>query len=181
MDGSANGPRYHAGEFVTALPFLSEILRQPIYRVLREWIAQCDKDHSSCTLTRKTSLPKRVLQLSSDTIHVRDNMTLRAPYACLSHCWGKKGPDLKLTGQTMKDLKEGVPISHLPKTFEHAVRVCKSLQISFLWIDALCKLVPTRPGTSHIPIIAPQVSNRITYKTGERQQHKCQASMRTPL
>jgi hypothetical protein len=120
-------------------PAPAQGLSRQTCQVVSDWIDKCVNDHNSCASVRATSLPMRVLQLSSDTVHVRENMTRRAPYACLSHCWGEKGPDLKLTSDTMLNLKEGTLISHLPKTFRDAVRVCQSLRISFLWIDALCE------------------------------------------
>jgi hypothetical protein len=140
----AKVPRALVGDLVTEMPFLVENSARQTLQIIREWIDQCDNDHSSCTLNYTTALPKKVLQLSSHSVYVRENLDSRAPYACLSHCWGRKGPDLRLTSETMKDLKEGVLISRLPKTFRDAVHVCQSLQISFLWIDALCKFARTK-------------------------------------
>lgn len=55
----------------------------------------------------------------------------------LSYCWGSK-EFLKLTLSTNKKLVEGMKISDLPKTFQDAIHLTRSLGIRYLWIDALC-------------------------------------------
>jgi hypothetical protein len=170
-------------DLVTEFPWWisPEILLRQTHTVISAWIYQCDIYHSPCTLDKTTYLPKRILQLLSDTVRVRENTQLCAPYACLSHCWGKTGPDVKLTSETTEDLREGVSISHLPKTFRDAVRICQSLQISFLWIDALCELTSTRSNMSQLLMAMPQVSHKMICKTGKRQQRKWRLSTKMLL
>jgi hypothetical protein len=58
-------------------------------------------------------------------------------YFTLSHCWGASQP-LKLTRDSEQSLRDGVDISTLPKTFRHAIEVCRQLEIAYLWIDSMC-------------------------------------------
>jgi hypothetical protein len=44
----------------------------------------------------------------------------------------------KLTSANLGTLKHGIELSILPKTFRDAVWICSRLQITYLWIDALC-------------------------------------------
>jgi hypothetical protein len=39
---------------------------------------------------------------------VRENTPLRAPHTCLGRCWGKTGPDIKLTSETTEDLNVSI-------------------------------------------------------------------------
>lgn len=61
-------------------------------------------------------------------------------YATLSHCWGENPSFFVLTSDSLRDLCINVPYDRLPKTFQDAITVTRSLGISYLWIDSLCIL-----------------------------------------
>lgn len=105
-----------------------------------DYLRQCRDCHSYCINTPH-KLPKRVLELSSTVITLQDTASFSStePYACLSHCWGPKGPSLQLTKATETRLRQGVHIHLLPRTFSETAKVCMKLGIRFLWIDALCR------------------------------------------
>lgn len=42
------------------------------------------------------------------------------------------------TKQSIQDLKEGIAVSFLPKTFQDAIKITQRLRIKYLWIDCLC-------------------------------------------
>ena len=104
-------------------------------------LRDCLDYHAYCTNT-PSKLPKRVLELKSTSITLRDTAPISSKelYACLSHCWGPRGPSLQLTSVTETRLRHGVDIDSLPRTFSEAAKVCMKLGIRFLWIDALCRL-----------------------------------------
>lgn len=58
-------------------------------------------------------------------------------YIALSHCWGGRTPLVLQTGN-IDDLKQGVRVSELPLSFQHAISMTRSLGIRYLWIDSLC-------------------------------------------
>jgi len=45
---------------------------------------------------------------------------------------------LRLTVEPAKDLKAGISIEQLPKTFHEAVSVAKWFSVPYIWIDSLC-------------------------------------------
>lgn len=58
-------------------------------------------------------------------------------YVALSHTWGKT-PRLVTTAENLTDLKLGIAVSFLPKTFQDAIKITRRLKIKYLWIDCLC-------------------------------------------
>lgn len=59
-------------------------------------------------------------------------------YAALSYCWGGVDPRSKTTNDNFKDGYRDIEFSSLPKCLQDAVTVARSLDIRYLWIDALC-------------------------------------------
>jgi hypothetical protein len=110
-------------------------------RKLKDWIEECVSSHEPCGGEAFNLLPKRVLEITTTHVFLREqpaDSKNRARYACLSHCWGPKGPLLRHTKETTSILKAGVPLEHLPRTFMDAARVCLQLSVKYIWIDALC-------------------------------------------
>jgi hypothetical protein len=58
-------------------------------------------------------------------------------YIALSHCWGTSHR-ITTTQATLQAMKQGIPLSTLPRTFQEAVLISRDLGISYLWIDSLC-------------------------------------------
>ncbi|KAJ4854217.1 heterokaryon incompatibility protein (HET) domain-containing protein [Trichoderma breve] len=87
-------------------------------------------------------LPDRVLSLEAST---EGNITVRLTepdkaldkYATLSHRWSLDH-NFITTIENIGNRKEGILWEELPKTFQDAARFCLELNISYLWIDALC-------------------------------------------
>lgn len=62
-------------------------------------------------------------------------------YAALSYCWGTEKEathQLTTTLQTMPERQRGIKYNKMPPVLRDAVYVAKSLDIPFLWVDALC-------------------------------------------
>ncbi|ORY03326.1 heterokaryon incompatibility protein-domain-containing protein [Clohesyomyces aquaticus] len=88
-------------------------------------------------------LPNRVLELDGSPDHgirVRlfESNGKHVRYVCLSYCWGLTGCALKTASQNLDAHKNGIPFSHLSRTFQDAVVFTQWLGIRYLWIDALC-------------------------------------------
>jgi hypothetical protein len=58
-------------------------------------------------------------------------------YVVLSYCWGNDD-SMKLTGAVLKDWKEVIQFSLLPKTLKDAVICTRRLGLRYLWVDRLC-------------------------------------------
>lgn len=113
----------------------------PTFRYLADLMRNCEKYHKTCSRPFANLLPKRILEIRTGKVYLREPQKVSARYACLSHCWGPLGPATRLTKASLGSLSKGIAICVLPKTFRDAVVVCQSLGISYLWIDALCKFV----------------------------------------
>lgn len=118
--------------------------------LLNYWIDECVHTHRVCNDGAKKPLPKRILYLTSTHIYLQEGVGARHRYACLSHCWGSKGPSLRLTAETCKQLSAGILEQDLPKVFNQAVQLCRKLSIHYLWIDALCRLLLLRTSSEQM-------------------------------
>lgn len=59
-------------------------------------------------------------------------------YVTLSHCWGQS-QHYTLNPSTVDDLKAGIEIEKLPKTFRDAISFASQLHnVGWIWIDSLC-------------------------------------------
>ncbi|KAF2652568.1 HET-domain-containing protein, partial [Lophiostoma macrostomum CBS 122681] len=58
-------------------------------------------------------------------------------YTCLSHCWGRTRPFITTKANLEKN-RQGIPWEALPKTFQDAVDITRSLGFQYVWIDSLC-------------------------------------------
>jgi hypothetical protein len=107
----------------------------------RRWLEDCTYRHKYCKRESFVQrAPKRILELDGKQIRLCENLEPGITYACLSHCWGVRGPAMQLRSDTVATLKAGVPLNTLPKTFRDAAWFCWRLGIHNIWIDALCKL-----------------------------------------
>lgn len=104
---------------------------------------ECRDEHVGCRLqpSPMAIYPSRIIdigKLEDNLIYLRDTQDLsnRGTYTCLSHCWGQKQL-LMLTKETKSMLQDGMLVSALPKTFQDAIFVTRSLGIRLLWIDSL--------------------------------------------
>lgn len=120
-------------------------------RQIFDWLDECRRNHPDCRKgdlrpvqmhgnpSPKHYMPKRVLEISSYQLVLREHLASKRQYACLSHSWGPNGVSFQLKTSTLGALKQGISISALPKTFRDAVLVCMRLGIRLIWIDALCQ------------------------------------------
>lgn len=124
-------------------PYFSNPACDDALRSAKIWLDDCVLNHEQCNRSSNANLPKRILEIENRKIFLRHNLVsrLRGIYACLSHCWGPQGPLTKLTSFSEAKLSNGVLFEELPKTFAEAAMVCSNLNIPYLWIDALCKLL----------------------------------------
>jgi hypothetical protein len=61
-------------------------------------------------------------------------------YLALSHRWGAPTQHRKFCTLTsnIEDYKKGIAIDEMPKTFQDAIAITRSLGVPYLWIDSLC-------------------------------------------
>lgn len=114
---------------------------------IKSWIRQCSQTCDPEIIP--AVLPKRLLDAGS--IDGRQQIRLldhtqpllqgetrqTTAYAALSYCWGNESP-LMTTSKNLHEMLDGISFECLPKVYQHAIIVCRSLQIRYLWIDSLC-------------------------------------------
>lgn len=109
-------------------------------RFLIPRIDSCNATHPRCH-SKLPQMPSRLLYIGSRTdptcLRLEFLPTLQ-PYVALSHCWGDQSAIFTTTTATIKDLLLEIPWKKLPKTFQDAISITRSLKINYLWIDSLC-------------------------------------------
>lgn len=110
---------------------------------IANWMQDCNVNHMDCNslipaFDDISYSPKRLLDLTYAHIVLREDVPDRPVYACLSHCWGRSNDIIKTTLENIDKFKVVIPWKDLTKTFQHAVEICRRLEINFLWIDSLC-------------------------------------------
>lgn len=91
-------------------------------------------------------LPTRVIDVErpgSSMVRLTEDFARQSHtgrYVALSHRWGPKTKHSAFctNRRNRTDFQNGIALSHLPKTFQDAVHVTRSLGIQYLWIDSLC-------------------------------------------
>ncbi|CAK47986.1 HET-domain-containing protein [Aspergillus niger ATCC 13496] len=115
------------------------------FALIESWIKRCESDHPECKGMRENSLvnPKRLLQISStleeSCVHLVQVEKSDSPrYTALSHCWGNT-LGFKTTRQNLEaHTTEGIMISKLPRTYQHAIDISKRIGCQYVWIDSIC-------------------------------------------
>jgi hypothetical protein len=104
---------------------------------LRENYYSCITEHEQCR-PEIAFLPKRVIDISESIYKlVEPARDTKGLYATLSYSWGGKGFAMATSG-SYEALKHGFDGKSLPKTFQDAATMARSLHIRYLWIDTLC-------------------------------------------
>ncbi|KAH6671992.1 heterokaryon incompatibility protein-domain-containing protein, partial [Halenospora varia] len=109
-------------------------------RFLIPKIRNCNTTHIRCQ-SRSSQIPSRLLYVGSETDPTclsLELLPILQPYVALSHCWGDQSAIFTTPKATIKDLLLEIPWTKLPKTFQDAVSITRSLKIDYLWIDSLC-------------------------------------------
>ncbi|KAK1758752.1 heterokaryon incompatibility protein-domain-containing protein [Echria macrotheca] len=119
-----------------------------------QWLRRCQADedgkHRQCNTSSAGWLPTRLLDV--DSVVATSRLKLVTPrdtpgafvsdkrYMTLSHCWGRVALPTLTTQNLAVRLRDGIPLSQLPKTFRDAAQVAHWFRVRWLWIDSLCIL-----------------------------------------
>lgn len=122
-------------------------------KLAKRWIEEC-QSHPICTAEHpdlpKDFVPTRVLVLGPgnlDNVRLVETKDLPAgeeiEYAALSHCWGNR-VSVRLLDQNIDDMKQSLRIDSLPRNFQDAIKIARSIGVLYLWIDSLCIVQDSR-------------------------------------
>lgn len=111
---------------------------------IKNKLSTCVRNHALCNGAGPGVpgfIPTRLIDTYASEISPQTGVRLveriDGKYAALSHCWGRSQL-LRLTSDTKNMLLQGIELSSLPTTFQHAIAVVRLLGIRYLWIDSLC-------------------------------------------
>lgn len=117
------------------------------WSLVQEWLGECIKTHRSCSSQAiENFTPTRLLELDTSgpeqVFRLIDGYSigLTEPYMTLSHCWGSGSAKEKLRLLTTNDciLRNGLPVSSLPRLFRDVFEILERLGGRCIWIDRLC-------------------------------------------
>jgi hypothetical protein len=100
------------------------------------------KGHDSCNPpTEFQKPPKRLINVGSETqnpfLVETSPGSQQVKWLSLSYCWGVEN-SITLTTDTMNRLRSGIPLDEFDPTIQDAILVTRALEITYIWIDALC-------------------------------------------
>jgi hypothetical protein len=118
-------------------------------QLIRSKLRLCRESHTACKSRGIASgLPTRILDVGflkesgEMSVALVERKGLKAPYLALSHRWGDSGDAVMPTTDStnIATRKKEIEFSTLPRTFQDAIILARSLRIQYLWIDSLCIL-----------------------------------------
>ncbi|KAH7347363.1 heterokaryon incompatibility protein-domain-containing protein [Plectosphaerella cucumerina] len=122
---------------------------------MKHQLAVCEQESSNDeTGSADGFTPRRLLDVTAGQVKLVTRASssfslLQSPdnkhpkYAALSYCWGPPSvasTQITTTKGTEAAHQAGIPMNELTQTLREAVTVCRSLDIPYLWVDALCIL-----------------------------------------
>jgi Heterokaryon incompatibility protein (HET) len=114
---------------------------------LKSWLTQCDRDHDCINYGWSDENPSRLVRIFDrfGQLEIVDGSSMQyQKYAALSYQWGTElasDDDEKTAIRGIKALKKvngRFHISDLQVALQNAVKLMVSLEIHYIWIDALC-------------------------------------------
>ncbi|KAL2128495.1 hypothetical protein VTI74DRAFT_9107 [Chaetomium olivicolor] len=101
----------------------------------------CRQSHTTCNSHPPAALPSRVLDVRAkgeSGVRLYEPVEgEKAPYICLSHCWGHR-PFLRTLSGSLDAHRSEIVWDRLPQTFRDAIAFTRQLGVRYLWIDSLC-------------------------------------------
>ncbi|KAI3326456.1 HET-domain-containing protein [Xylariaceae sp. AK1471] len=142
-----------APDIPIGFPKLADITSQTYFDILRQWLEDCDINHTGChpevAETSPIRVPTRLIDLGEkdpQNVHLVETQRNQISqvrhfrYIALSHPWGDKAEHSHYctTRQNITRHKAGIDIDVLPRTFKDAIQATRKLGVRYLWIDSLC-------------------------------------------
>ena len=125
---------------ITARPLVQKKSAESMITLAKSWYESCNTSHSACAKQPYIGQNEfRLVDLrSSPALYVCEELDRADKYAALSYRWGDQ-PPLKLTTSTIARFStHGLSLHDLPAKIKDVCRLCRSLEIPFLWVDCLC-------------------------------------------
>jgi hypothetical protein len=120
----------------------------------RRWIEDCKANHINCRDMARTFRPTRLIDIgdtAADKIRLclGKDLPPNARYFTLSHCWGMKPMPERLLGDNLQSMFVQIDCEKLPRNFQDAIYIGRSLGGRYLWIDSLCIIQDSEEDWQH--------------------------------
>jgi hypothetical protein len=117
------------------------------------WLKSCQENHSCKAM--QGEMPSRLIEITSTPVQTMLRLkametTDHVPFAALSYCWGGEQP-MQLTRSNFTDYEQMIPFEEQAQTIKDAIKVCQSIGLQYLWVDALC-IVQNDPNDKSVEI-----------------------------
>lgn len=164
-------------------PRLSGIACENTVSLLRRWVAACKDRHSLCSVTLSgevidethpaTILPHRVLRVDNARVRIVQSKRRHGCYAALSHCWGppEKRP-IRSLKTNIENFEREIPWSLLPKTYQDAIIIVRSMDIPYIWIDSLCIVQDDRDDWMRESLLMGSIYERAEFTIAASHAHQ---------
>ncbi|KAI6085947.1 HET-domain-containing protein [Hypoxylon rubiginosum] len=117
---------------------LEDSTTQAAFDRAARWLSQCMEYDKPCKPPDVDFNPRRLLSVGQVGEPFLVKPTEPTAYACLSYCWGESVDVLKTTKTNLQSHYQEIPVASMPKSVQDAVKVCRGIGISYLWVDSLC-------------------------------------------
>jgi len=134
---------FHYVPFTPVPRYLPSHSHSPaVLNLAQRWLNICQTSHKDCrgdadTTWYPTRLIRVMPRISDSRLVLTRGRRPRGDYATLSHCWGSK-PIIRLVNANLAQLQRKIDLTTLPRTFQDAITLCRSLGLGYIWIDSLC-------------------------------------------
>jgi hypothetical protein len=108
--------------------------------MVSSWLKSCQENHSCKAM--QGEMPSRLIEITSTPEQTMLRLkametTDHVPFAVLSYCWGGEQP-MQLTRSNFTDYERAILFEEQAQTIKDAIKVCQSIGLQYLWVDALC-------------------------------------------
>ncbi|KAF4964852.1 hypothetical protein FSARC_7280 [Fusarium sarcochroum] len=134
-------------------------------KVIQPWMDKCQQNHPKCNETpwhSSPNYPKRLIFVGNKKDHSIKLIETGAecpPYLILSYCWGTSNNCAKTTRSNYESRKKMIYLSELSRTIRDAIKLTRTMEEEYLWIDALCIEQADDGHTGDWEIEAPKVGD----------------------
>jgi hypothetical protein len=108
---------------------------------ITRWVADCNENHQCRPGSRP--MPHRLVDIGSAESEESPRLVeldegTEGRYTTLSYCWGPNGPRFLTTNAVLAAQTGEIDLEHLPKVFQDAITLTRSLGVRYIWIDGVC-------------------------------------------
>ncbi|KAJ4326731.1 hypothetical protein N0V84_002850 [Fusarium piperis] len=132
---------------------LDHDLNDLVQSLIKPWIHNCTTGkglHENCDGRKRHqddthSIPTRLIDVGHNqssivrlVVPAEEFPNEKPNYFALSYCWGLGNDPAKTTRANIKNRRQAIDTSQLPKTIQDAIKLSQLVGIRYLWVDALC-------------------------------------------